>query len=574
MTVLQNKYLPVESTLSFSHFSTESVSPVVVNEKPALLLIHGWANSSLIWDKIIPELEKNFCVYSFDLPGHGNNAEVHCETIEEFYALYHHSIHVHLPSNYMILGWSLGGALGSLLAKKYNHSVSALITIATNPVFVSREDWLQAMPASVVNDFYTGLTDKSDKFVNRFWLLQSQGVNTLKNDLRWLKTKMAGVSHSKSGLRAGLNWLKSIDLRSCWECLTIPVFHHYGVQDAIVPISVAKKIESIFPQHKVFRYHASSHMPFVSEQDKWLEYFYASMRENGLLNIDGFVISSNGKDCNTSLDKHLVAKAFSRAAIRYDELANFQNIVGKELLSKLPAINGHYHTNVLDLGSGTGFMARHIAEGEGEVNTVEIDIAMGMLQRSQIVCAENNESVRSYIQADMENLPVTDNHFDLVLSNLSLQWCEDLQAAFSEVYRVLQVEGFFGFTTVLPGSLLEIQQAWSSLDGHQHINSFYNESEIRKRIRALNLQSITWEVTRHKDYFPSIEALLHSVRGIGAGNHLAGRPKGLMGKKRYREFLSALALRCEDSGRYALSYNILTAVLKKPALLKVKKIVD
>ena len=38
---------------------------------PALVLVHGLGSAGTIWKSLIPALEKDFTVYSIDLPGHG-----------------------------------------------------------------------------------------------------------------------------------------------------------------------------------------------------------------------------------------------------------------------------------------------------------------------------------------------------------------------------------------------------------------------------------------------------------------------------------------------------------------------
>ncbi|MEM6437979.1 MAG: alpha/beta fold hydrolase, partial [Cyanobacteria bacterium P01_D01_bin.115] len=40
-----------------------------------LILAHGWPWSSFSWHRIIPELEKHFRVYWYDMPGYGGSAK-------------------------------------------------------------------------------------------------------------------------------------------------------------------------------------------------------------------------------------------------------------------------------------------------------------------------------------------------------------------------------------------------------------------------------------------------------------------------------------------------------------------
>ncbi len=52
--------------------------------------------------------------------------------------------------------------------------------------------------------------------------------------------------------------------------------------------------------------------------------------------------------------------------------------------------------------------------------------------------------------ASAEKLPYQDDQFDVVLASLSLHYLKDLTAAFSEVYRILNKDGFFVFSIQHP----------------------------------------------------------------------------------------------------------------------------
>jgi ubiquinone/menaquinone biosynthesis C-methylase UbiE len=59
---------------------------------------------------------------------------------------------------------------------------------------------------------------------------------------------------------------------------------------------------------------------------------------------------------------------------------------------------------------------------------------------------------------DMEAIDYPAESFDLIISNLSLQWLNSLERSFQEIARVLKPDGRFVFSTVLQGSLIELHQ--------------------------------------------------------------------------------------------------------------------
>lgn len=111
--------------------------------------------------------------------------------------------------------------------------------------------------------------------------------------------------------------------------------------------------------------------------------------------------------------------------------------------------------HVLDLGSGAGndcFVARAIVGDKGKVTG--IDFTEAMVEKAII----NNQSLGysnvEFIQGDIEDLPLPDNSFDVVVSNCVLNLVPDKEKAFAEIMRVLKPGGHFCVSdVVLKGEL-------------------------------------------------------------------------------------------------------------------------
>ena len=140
-----------------------------------------------------------------------------------------------------------------------------------------------------------------------------------------------------------------------------------------------------------------------------------------------------------------VARAFSRAAPRYDDLASAQRDIGEVLWQTLPESAQH----VLDLGCGTGYWTQRLAEHYPDAAITGLDLAPGMLAHAQ---AQYGDAIR-WQQGDAAALPLSDASVDLVFSNLAIQWCPDIGAVMQELARVLAPGGQARITTLLPGTL-------------------------------------------------------------------------------------------------------------------------
>lgn len=221
--------------------------------------------------------------------------------------------------------------------------------------------------------------------------------------------------------------------------------------------------------------------------------------------------------------KQAVAFAFDRAASTYDVHADFQREVGEHLLKKLPAVN---LGRVLDLGCGTGYFSKRLLARSAS-SIIALDLSTEM--------AKKTNQVHPNLQAiigDAESLPLSDNCVDYAFSSLALQWCDELCVAISELKRVCKKQ--LVFSTLLSGSLIELEKSWRKVDGQRHINEFLTREAVEQALECAGINQYEIEVKTHTLYFASAKAVMQQLKGIGA-NYLdkknSSTPKGLGGSK-------------------------------------------
>ncbi|MGB5438407.1 MAG: malonyl-ACP O-methyltransferase BioC [Gammaproteobacteria bacterium] len=241
-------------------------------------------------------------------------------------------------------------------------------------------------------------------------------------------------------------------------------------------------------------------------------------------------------DNMTLIDKRLARRAFEKAAATYDEAAVLQNEIGDRLIERLDYVRLQPR-RVLDLGAGTGVFTRALMKRYRRSNVVALDIARPMLERVR----QRGGWFRKpgCVCGDSESLPFADDSFDLIFSNLMLQWCTDLQATFADLRRVLSPGGLLMFTTFGPDTLMELRASWETVDGYSHVNSFIDLHDVGD-----SLVHTRWaEPVMDSEYitvtYPELRGLMQDLKQIGAHNVTSGRPRGLTGKHHLQQLVEA-----------------------------------
>jgi arsenite methyltransferase len=106
--------------------------------------------------------------------------------------------------------------------------------------------------------------------------------------------------------------------------------------------------------------------------------------------------------------------------------------------------------SVLDLGSGAGndcFVAHALVGETGKVTG--IDFTEEMVYKAGRNVQEIGYKNVFFIKGDIEEMPIPNNVYDVVLSNCVINLVPDKNKAFSEIYRVLKPAGHFCVSDVV-----------------------------------------------------------------------------------------------------------------------------
>ena len=243
------------------------------------------------------------------------------------------------------------------------------------------------------------------------------------------------------------------------------------------------------------------------------------------------------KNPDLAKDKTVVARNFNSAARKYDATAVLQKKIAENLLERLEVMRATPWT-ILDLGSGTGWAARQLAKRYRKASVVQVDFARQMLVQSRRASGWFR-SRQVFICAEAGRLPFSAGAFDMIFSNLMLQWCDDQQAVFTEARQILQPGGLFIFSSFGPDTLHELRASWAAVDNGPHVHSFIDMHELGDALMQAGFQNPVMERENFAMTYDDAPSLFRELNFLGAGNAHTGRRQGLTGKGRLQMVIDA-----------------------------------
>mgnify|MGYP003601334410 FL=1 len=184
-----------------------------------------------------------------------------------------------LPDNVWLGGWSLGGMLASELAARRGDRCCGLVTLASNPSFVSRADWPGAMPVSTFEPFLSGFGDAPNTTLKRFCLLCSQGSEEPRALASLL---LAGAPNAQpDALSAGLELLGRLDTRAALQRFNGPQLHLFAGLDALVPVQAASDVLALLPDVEVGLIEQACHAFLLEAPHELAAAIQAFLHESG-----------------------------------------------------------------------------------------------------------------------------------------------------------------------------------------------------------------------------------------------------------------------------------------------------
>lgn len=255
------------------------------------------------------------------------------------------------------------------------------------------------------------------------------------------------------------------------------------------------------------------------------------------------------------LDQRQVRRAFARAAGTYEQHDALQREVESRLFDSLDYYEGK-PARVLDIGCGTARGTAALKKRWRDAEVIALDVSLPMLQAAKRHTGWFRPLSR--VCADACRLPFPERSMDVVYSNLCMQWCDTPRTVFTEFARVLKPGGFLVASTLGPDTLMELRQAWATVDDTQpHVSRFFDVRDLGDAALAAGLKDPVLDTDRITLDYSGVRALLADLKGLGATNADAKRARGLTGKTRFKAMLDAYESHRRE-GRVPATYEVVT----------------
>ena len=259
-------------------------------------------------------------------------------------------------------------------------------------------------------------------------------------------------------------------------------------------------------------------------------------------------------------DRQLLRMRRDRAAMGIGDYDFLLRDVAARLSDRLSLVKRDF-ARVLDLGAHHGLLADLLKSRAGTMDVFASDM-------SPRFAAQNSVPT---VAADEEFLPFRANCMDAVVSNLSLQWVNDLPGALLQIRQVLKPDGLF-LAAVLGGESLRelrdsLMQAELAVTGgaSPRVSPFIDMRDMGGLMQRAGFALPVVDSDMITVDYPHALKLMQDLRGMGASNATRNR---LMIPTRREVLLEAGKIYQEKfgsiTGRVPATFQVIYAIGWKP----------
>jgi len=262
---------------SFTQRQTGILHSETFGSGPEVVMVHGWGMHSGVWRVFAHKLATDFRVTLIDLPGHGRSGMIDDYSLKGVgMALLEKA-----PERAHWLGWSLGAMFSLFIAGGNPERLASLTMMAGNARFAQNDDWPCAMDLKLMSRFAEDLMTDYHRTLMQFLGLQTWGLEHAREVLKDLKAHLAECDEpDEAALRAGLDILRTEDLRGLLPGLRVPLLLLLGSHDRLAPPPAGQAMQALSGEAELQILQGAAHTPFLSHPNECLNILTDFWRRN------------------------------------------------------------------------------------------------------------------------------------------------------------------------------------------------------------------------------------------------------------------------------------------------------
>jgi SAM-dependent methyltransferase len=209
----------------------------------------------------------------------------------------------------------------------------------------------------------------------------------------------------------------------------------------------------------------------------------------------------------------------------------------------------------LDIGCHSGQLSSVLAGRGGIEQMVQCDLSPAMVT--------NASGLR--LAVDEEAIPFADGTFDLIISNLSMHWVNDLPGAFSQIRRALKPDGLFLCAMLGGGTLDELRQSLMAGEmavkggASPRVSPFVDPHDAGALMQRAGFALPVIDTDQIVLSYSNPFSMMAELRGLGEGNAVAERQRTFTSRAIFENATHHyLENYGDDDGRIPATFQIIT----------------
>lgn len=215
------------------------------------------------------------------------------------------------------------------------------------------------------------------------------------------------------------------------------------------------------------------------------------------------------------MGKVIINKSIKKTAAGFEEsfsenaYYNSQTQDSSHLTFILQQLNIEHRKRILDLGTGSGYLAFALAQHNPQCHIIGIDIVENTISRNNLLAKEKYFQNLEFISYGGEVFPFRNNCFDTIVSRYALHHFSNIDLCFRELSRVLKTKGQLFISDPTPNKMDKERfiDKYMQMKDDGHI-CFYSQDELMHKAKQFGFIMNNAIVTKIR--FPRKEAFKYS----------------------------------------------------------------